>query len=82
MEIAIMEIRTKKVLKPIEVELLFDELGIEGIAFSEVVSVDVVLEVLTEASGGRLLVASETEAGMGVGCSFDGVAVVAAGVLD
>ena len=77
MAIAMMEIRTKKTLKPVDVELLFDKFAVEGSAFSEVVSVEVLFEVLIEDNGGRLLVASETEAGIGVGCSFDGIAVVA-----
>ena len=72
MAIAIIIMMTKKTLKPVEEGLFCDEFFVEGSTFSAVVSVTVLLEVLTEATGGRLLVASGAAAGMSVDCSLDG----------
>ena len=58
-------------------ELFFGKLVVEGIAVSEVAAFDVLLEVLTEAKGGTLLVDWEIELGSGVDFSDDGAGVAA-----
>gem|GEM_PF-2778819 len=72
-----MQIRTKKALKPVAEELFFANWVVAGINFSEVVSVDVLLVVLTKAGGRMLLVDSGTGLGMAVDCSLE-----AGGALD
>ena len=65
------KITTKKVLKPVDDKLFFATWVVAGIAVSEVVSVDVLLEVLADDEGGRLLVDSGIEDESGADCSFD-----------
>ena len=69
MVIAMIKIRTKKVLKPVNVEPLFDKLVVEGINLSKVVSL------------GILSVYAGTKAGIGVDCSID-VSGVIEGIID